>query len=166
MQTLVSPQATLIKRELLRIPFWGWAFSMVRPIAIDRGNPRTALRQFIEQGKDRLGRGMYVTLFPEGTRLPAGGGRQVLSRWRGIGCRDRPAGGCGCPQCRPAVAARLQEDARHHPCRDVPAVQYGRHEIQRDQRDVRILAQGRHGSARACRAATRLSSPPPMHSFQ
>ena len=72
MQTLVSPQATLIKRELLRIPFWGWAFSMVRPIAIDRGNPRTALRQFIEQGKDRLGRGMYVTLFPEGTRLPTG----------------------------------------------------------------------------------------------
>ena len=72
MQTLVSPQATLIKRELLHIPFWGWAFSMVRPIAIDRGNPRTALRQFIEQGKDRLSRGMYVTLFPEGTRLPAG----------------------------------------------------------------------------------------------
>ena len=72
MQTLASPQATLVKRELLRIPFWGWAFSLVRPIAIDRGNPRAALRQFIEQGKDRLQRGMYVTLFPEGTRLPPG----------------------------------------------------------------------------------------------
>ena len=72
MQTLASPQATLIKRELLYIPFWGWAFSLVRPIAIDRSNPRAALRQFIEQGRDRLRRGMYITLFPEGTRLPPG----------------------------------------------------------------------------------------------
>ena len=71
-QTLASPQATLVKRELLRIPLWGWAFWLVRPIAIDRGSPRTALKQFIEQGRDRLRRGMHVTLFPEGTRLPPG----------------------------------------------------------------------------------------------
>lgn len=71
-QTLVAPQTTLIKRELLRIPLWGWAFAMVKPIAIDRSNPRTALRQLIAQGKDRLGRGMFVTLFPEGTRLAPG----------------------------------------------------------------------------------------------
>jgi len=71
-QTLASPQATLIKRELLRIPFWGWAFALVRPIAIDRGNPRNALRQFVDQGKDRLRRGMTVTVFPEGTRVSAG----------------------------------------------------------------------------------------------
>ena len=71
-QTLVAPQATLVKRELLRIPFWGWAFAMVRPIAIDRAAPRAALRRFVEEGRDRLERGMYVTLFPEGTRLPPG----------------------------------------------------------------------------------------------
>ena len=71
-QTLASPQSTLIKRELLRIPFWGWAFSLVRPIAIDRSNPRLALRQFIDQGRDRLRRGMTVSLFPEGTRLVPG----------------------------------------------------------------------------------------------
>ena len=71
-QTLVAPQTTLIKRELLRIPLWGWAFALVKPIAIDRSNPRSALRQLIEQGKDRLARGMYVTLFPEGTRLAPG----------------------------------------------------------------------------------------------
>lgn len=71
-QTLVAPQTTLIKRELLRIPLWGWAFALVKPIAIDRSNPRTALRQLIEQGKDRLARGMYVTLFPEGTRVEPG----------------------------------------------------------------------------------------------
>ena len=72
MQTLVAPQAPLIKRELLHIPLWGWAFALVKPIAIDRSNPRTSLRQLIEQGRDRLGRGMYVTLFPEGTRLAPG----------------------------------------------------------------------------------------------
>ena len=71
-QTLVSPQTTLIKRELVRIPLWGWAFAMAKPIAIDRSNPRTSLRQLIEQGRDRLARGMYVTLFPEGTRLSPG----------------------------------------------------------------------------------------------
>lgn len=71
-QTLASPQAVLIKRELLRIPFWGWAFALVRPIAIDRGNPRAALRQFIADGTDRLTRGMGITLFPEGTRLAVG----------------------------------------------------------------------------------------------
>ena len=71
-QSLVAPQAPLIKRELLRIPVWGWAFAMLKPIAIDRSNPRNALRQLIEQGRDRLARGMYVTLFPEGTRLAPG----------------------------------------------------------------------------------------------
>ena len=70
--TIASPQAPLVKRELLRIPFWGWAFAMVRPIAIDRGKPSAALRAFIAQGKDRLNRGMFVALFPEGTRLPSG----------------------------------------------------------------------------------------------
>ena len=72
MQTVASPQATLVKRELLRIPFWGWAFGLARPIAIDRGNRREALRQFMAQGKDRLQRGMFVTLFPEGTRVAEG----------------------------------------------------------------------------------------------
>lgn len=70
--TLTSPQAPLVKRELLRIPLWGWAFAMVRPIAIDRAKPNTALRQFIARGQDRLNRGMSIALFPEGTRLASG----------------------------------------------------------------------------------------------
>lgn len=71
-QTLARPQSTLIKRELLRIPLWGWAFALARPIAIDRRQPGSALRQLVDQGRDRLRRGMTVTLFPEGTRLPHG----------------------------------------------------------------------------------------------
>ncbi|MEZ5558550.1 MAG: lysophospholipid acyltransferase family protein [Pseudomonadales bacterium] len=72
LQTLLAPQATLIKRELLRIPFFGWAFRTLRPIAINRKEPRAALRQLIREGGERLDNGVWVVLFPEGTRLAHG----------------------------------------------------------------------------------------------
>ena len=72
-QTLVGLQTTLVKRELLRIPFWGWAFALTQPISIDRSQRASALRQLIEQGEERLRRGITVTLFPEGTRIAPGG---------------------------------------------------------------------------------------------
>ena len=72
LQTLLAPQATIIKRELVWIPFFGWAFALNRPIAIDRSNPRGALRRLIRVGKTRLEEGVWVVLFPEGTRMPAG----------------------------------------------------------------------------------------------
>jgi 1-acyl-sn-glycerol-3-phosphate acyltransferase len=72
LQTLLAPQATLIKRELLWIPFFGWAFRLLRPIAIDRRDGRKALRQLISEGKSRLEGGLWVVLFPEGTRLKHG----------------------------------------------------------------------------------------------
>ncbi len=71
-QTLVSPQTTLIKRELLWIPFFGWAFAVTRPIAIDRRAPRRAFKRLLEAGAERLSAGITVTLFPEGTRVPWG----------------------------------------------------------------------------------------------
>ena len=72
LQSLFRPQATLIKRELLWIPFFGWAFALNRPIAIDRGSPRRALRKLIDAGRSRLAEGICVVLFPEGTRMPPG----------------------------------------------------------------------------------------------
>ena len=45
---------------------------MMSPIAIDRATGARALKQMIEQGKDRLGRGVCVIVFPEGTRMPPG----------------------------------------------------------------------------------------------
>ena len=71
-QQLFKPQATLIKRELLNIPFFGWAFRTLRPIAIDRSDPRKSLRDLIKQGTDRLKNNIWVVLFPEGTRAPLG----------------------------------------------------------------------------------------------
>lgn len=72
LQQLFSPQATLIKRELLHIPFFGWAFRLLRPIAIDRKRQRQALRTLIDEGTRRLADGIWVVLFPEGTRMPPG----------------------------------------------------------------------------------------------
>jgi len=69
-QTLFSPQATIVKRELLNIPFFGWAFRLLRPIAIDRSDARGALKTLINQGAARLDQGIWVVLFPEGTRVP------------------------------------------------------------------------------------------------
>lgn len=72
LQSLFEPQATLIKRELLWIPAFGWAYALLKPIAIDRRASRAALRHLISEGKARLAGGTWVVLFPEGTRLPAG----------------------------------------------------------------------------------------------
>ena len=65
------PQAWLLKRELLWLPFFGWALWVLEPIAINRKGGRKALNQVIEQGKDRLNKGRWVIIFPEGTRLQA-----------------------------------------------------------------------------------------------
>ena len=69
---LLPPMAIVLKRELLRIPFFGWGMAMLSPIAIDRGDGRAALKQIAEQGKQRLADGLGVLIFPEGTRVAAG----------------------------------------------------------------------------------------------
>ena len=75
-QSLFAPQATLVKKELLHIPFFGWAFRLLRPIAIDRDDPRGALRTLINEGKARLSQNIWVVLFPEGTRVSLGESRK------------------------------------------------------------------------------------------
>jgi len=72
MQYLFHPMCTLLKKELLYIPLWGWAMKMLNPIAINRSKPKEAILQTLEEGSDRLRKGMYVLLFPEGTRVKAG----------------------------------------------------------------------------------------------
>lgn len=67
-----EPLTQVVKRELLFVPFFGWAMAMLRPIAIDRGNPKAALKQLAKQGDEALAKGAWVLVFPEGTRLPVG----------------------------------------------------------------------------------------------
>lgn len=67
-----EPLSQVVKRELLYVPFFGWAMAMLKPIAIDRSNPKAALKQLASQGRTRLEQGAWVLVFPEGTRIPDG----------------------------------------------------------------------------------------------
>lgn len=69
---IFPPQVWVVKKELLWVPFFGWGLALLRPIAIDRGAGRKAVRQIIEQGSKRLAEGLWVVFFPEGTRVPPG----------------------------------------------------------------------------------------------
>ncbi len=71
-QMIFPPQTWVVKRELLWVPFFGWGLAMLSPIAIDRGAGARALRQLVDQGRDRLARGLCIVMFPEGTRTPPG----------------------------------------------------------------------------------------------
>lgn len=69
---LFPPISPVIKQELLKIPFFGWGFRMINPIAIDRSAGREALKQIVVQGGEKLAQGFWVLVFPEGTRVAPG----------------------------------------------------------------------------------------------
>lgn len=69
----LPPQTWVLKRELLWIPLFGWGIGFVmKPIAIDRKAGGAAVKQIIEQGEQRIANGLWLTIFPEGTRMPPG----------------------------------------------------------------------------------------------
>jgi 1-acyl-sn-glycerol-3-phosphate acyltransferase len=72
LQQILPPQVWVLKRELMRIPFFGWAIGMVDPVPLDRKAGRRALENLVQAGTDRLERGLWVVMFPEGTRVPPG----------------------------------------------------------------------------------------------
>lgn len=72
LQRLFRPVSTILKKELFWIPFFGWGLYFTHPIAIDRSNPREAMKQILSQGKQRLAQGNNVLIYPEGTRTPVG----------------------------------------------------------------------------------------------
>jgi 1-acyl-sn-glycerol-3-phosphate acyltransferase len=90
MGTLFQPQSPVLKSELLMIPFFGWALRQVDPIPIDRAKPAAALKQLLVQGKQRLAKGRWVVIFPEGTRVrpgktaPFSKGGIVLAKQAGV----------------------------------------------------------------------------------
>lgn len=72
LQRKLRPVSTILKKELLAIPVFGWGLAATRPIAIDRSNPKQALREVLIQGMERLGQGNNVIVYPEGTRIDYG----------------------------------------------------------------------------------------------
>jgi 1-acyl-sn-glycerol-3-phosphate acyltransferase len=69
---IFPPQSWVLKRELMWIPLVGWALHFLRPIAINRSAGASAVNQVVDQGKQRLASGLWVLVFPEGTRVAAG----------------------------------------------------------------------------------------------
>lgn len=72
LQLPFAPVCTILKKELLEMPVFGWGLATVKPIAIDRSARREALKQIIDDGCLRLAEGISVLIFPEGTRTEIG----------------------------------------------------------------------------------------------
>lgn len=69
---ILPTQVVLLKRSLLWFPVWGWALGTLKSIAIDRKSQTTALRALLEKGTTYLHEGLWVIIFPEGTRTAPG----------------------------------------------------------------------------------------------
>jgi 1-acyl-sn-glycerol-3-phosphate acyltransferase len=69
---LLPAQAWVLKRELMWIPLVGWALHFFTPIAINRKAGTSAVNQVVEQGMQRLSKGLWILVFPEGTRVSPG----------------------------------------------------------------------------------------------
>jgi 1-acyl-sn-glycerol-3-phosphate acyltransferase len=73
MPTLMPhPLAYVFKRELLHVPFFGWAMRRLDMVHIDRSQRAQAFNKVVEQGQRLLAQGIWVIMFPEGTRIPRG----------------------------------------------------------------------------------------------
>ena len=68
LQTLMLPTSSIIKKEILFIPFFGWAISRLKPIPINRKEKHTSMKKIISIGGERIKNGYAVLIFPEGTR--------------------------------------------------------------------------------------------------
>ena len=66
------PLAFVFKKELLKVPFFGWAMARMDMIHIDRADGARAFAKVVQQGQRLLDRGTWVIMFPEGTRIPRG----------------------------------------------------------------------------------------------
>lgn len=64
---LVRP-AYMAKKELMRIPFFGWAARSLDCIEIDRSKGAQAIPEMVAQARDAAARGCRIVIYPEGTR--------------------------------------------------------------------------------------------------
>jgi len=71
--------AYVFKKELLWVPFFGWAIGRLDMIHIDRSLRKQAFHKVAQHGRELLQRGIWVIMFPEGTRIARGEAGQYKS---------------------------------------------------------------------------------------
>lgn len=72
LQAIFPPQVFVAKKELFKIPFFGWGLKLIKTIGIDRSAGPKAAQVLMQQGLMRKKEGFWITIFPEGTRMPPG----------------------------------------------------------------------------------------------
>lgn len=72
-QAVLFPrQIWLLKRELLWVPLFGWALAAIGCVGVDRARGGRAIRSVVRACKGRVEQGLWVMVFPEGTRMAPG----------------------------------------------------------------------------------------------
>ncbi len=114
-QLCIFPRQTwVLKRELTWLPVFGWVLLALRPIAINRRGGSAAVQQVLEQGAQRLAEGLWVVIFPEGTRVPAGQTRRYGMSGALLASGREPTDPARGAQCgRVLAAAQLAKAGRH-----------------------------------------------------
>ena len=72
MHLILQRPVYAFKKELLKIPFYGWYIRIMSGITIDRKGGAGALKSLVKQSKRFLGKGQNIVIFPQGTRTPLG----------------------------------------------------------------------------------------------
>ncbi len=85
---IFAPQATVLKRELLWIPVFGWGLAMLRPIAINRSRKQQALKYLMKKAPEAIRDGFWYMVYPEGTRLKPREYREYASGSSLIACKN------------------------------------------------------------------------------
>lgn len=83
-QTLYFPSSSIVKKELLFIPFFGWALACLKPIHLTRSKKIVSLNKLIKDGTDKLKNGISLIIFPEGTRARPHKGLKKFSNSCGL----------------------------------------------------------------------------------
>lgn len=87
LQTLRPPTCTVLKKELLKLPIFGWGLRLLKPIPLDRSQPAKMIRIVLKVGSERIQEGISVLIFPEGTRVAPGQNKDFSKSAAMIACR-------------------------------------------------------------------------------
>lgn len=84
LQLILGSPAMVLKRELMRIPLWGWSAVQYGAIVVDREASAKALRAMMKEAAAVRATGRSVVVYAEGTRVPHGESPPLRSGFAGL----------------------------------------------------------------------------------